>query len=214
MAKIELNRNEIEVLETIPDTEKDLNYPVGDTRRYQNYLDGNLPEVNRIYTQAETKNPNRSVVQPWVSMIPFMQQALLFTAMRGPDGLPKYTAGKDVVRFLRGAVLLPASPSGSDPEYDPSSFMVHGYKCYPTRTDDYDPAEHHFWDRCTGEFLADNDAYPHHFIMHLVHAAEVIGYKHPDPRINYWWLTFYCNMCANFHMDAEIEAEMDLRMSK
>jgi hypothetical protein len=30
-----------------------------------------------------------SVIQPWVSEIPFMQQTVLLTAIRGSDGCPK-----------------------------------------------------------------------------------------------------------------------------
>ena len=35
-----------------------------------------------------------NVLQDWVSDLPMMQQTVLLTAVRGPDGLPKYHAGR------------------------------------------------------------------------------------------------------------------------
>ncbi|SDF30085.1 hypothetical protein SAMN04488105_116128 [Salipiger thiooxidans] len=31
-------------------------------------------------------------------------------------------------------------------------------------------------------YLQSLDELPHHFQLHFMHAAEIIGYKHPDPR--------------------------------
>ena len=36
-------------------------------------------------------------------------------------------------------------------------------------------------------FFEDHDEYPHHFIMHLIHCSEVVGYKHPDIKIKNVW---------------------------
>lgn len=59
----------------------------------------------------------------------------------------------------------------------------------------------------------DHDGYPHHFLLHLIHCAEVVGYKHPDSNIRENWLSFYLLMSAQFHMTPETEDEMDYRLN-
>jgi len=39
-----------------------------------------------------------TVLQPWVEKLPMMQQTVLMTAIRGPDGLPKYGNVKYLLR--------------------------------------------------------------------------------------------------------------------
>lgn len=66
------------------------------------------------------------------------------------------------------------------------------------------------WQR---KFFDDPDGYPHHFIMHLFHCAEVIGYKHPDDFIRHCWHGFYLKAAKSLHMHPETEAEMDARLN-
>lgn len=47
-----------------------------------------------------------SVVQPWVGDLTMMQQSVLLTAVRGPDGLAKYHPVKYVLRWYRRCILL------------------------------------------------------------------------------------------------------------
>lgn len=61
-------------------------------------------------------------------------------------------------------------------------------------------------------FFQDVDAYPLHFYMHLVHAAEVIGYKYPETLVAQCWTGFYYKACENFHMNPETMAQMDSRL--
>lgn len=49
-----------------------------------------------------------SVLQEWVEDLPMMQQTVLLTAVRGPDGLPKYHATKWLLRWYRRCTLLSA----------------------------------------------------------------------------------------------------------
>jgi hypothetical protein len=46
-----------------------------------------------------------SVVRDWVAALSLMQQSVLLTAIRGPDGVPKYHPSKYIVRWYRRAVL-------------------------------------------------------------------------------------------------------------
>lgn len=136
-----------------------------------------------------------SVLHDWVHTLTFQQQALLMTAMRGPDGAQKHCTAKIIVRYLRGHVLKPAGDWKGKNDND---FMwgeldvFHGYI-------------RHFWDN--------HDDYPHHFIMHLLHAAEVVGYKHPDATVGYYWNMFYVMGCRSFHLRPETEKDMDARLN-
>ncbi len=48
------------------------------------------------------------VTQPWVHALPFMQQTVLLTAVRGPDGIAKYHPSKFLLRWFRRCMLLSA----------------------------------------------------------------------------------------------------------
>lgn len=136
-----------------------------------------------------------SVLHDWVHELPFQQQALLLTAMRGPDENNKHNAAKAIIRYLRGVVCKPA---GNWNYTNNNDFMWGEYKLFKTYAD---------------AFWQDHDEYPHHFIMHLVHCAEVIGYQHPSPTIAEHWNNFYLDACKAFHMNAETILEMDERLN-
>ena len=138
---------------------------------------------------------SESVLHDWVHALKFQMQALLLTAMRGPDENNKYNAAKALIRYLRGVVI---KPSGNWTGLNDNDFMWGDYQHFETfaRT---------FW--------VDHDEYPHHFIMHLVHCAEVVGYKHPVDTISRHWHSFYMDACEAFHMNAETEEQMDNRLN-
>lgn len=140
-----------------------------------------------------------SVIHDWMQVLTFQQQALLLTAMRGPDGMPKHCSGKEIVRYLRGVVLKPAGESTGKNDND---FMWW----------DYNPTVDYFR-YLTKAFWSQHDEYPHHFIMHILHCAELIGYKHPDGYLRNQWLLFYLAGCSSFHMTPETEVEMDDRLN-
>lgn len=49
-----------------------------------------------------------SVFQPWVEKLTFMQQSVLITAVRGPDGIPKDHIVKVLLRWYRRCILYSA----------------------------------------------------------------------------------------------------------
>src|SRR5262245_28467293 len=53
-----------------------------------------------------TNQQPRAVLQDWVQERPFMQQTVLLTAIRGPDGIAKYSSVKLLLRWYRRCVLL------------------------------------------------------------------------------------------------------------
>lgn len=138
---------------------------------------------------------NETVLHDWVCSLTFQMQALLLTAMRGPDENNKYNAAKAIIRYLRGTVIKPA---GDWHQKNDNDFMWGQYELFYSYAD---------------AFWADHDEYPHHFIMHLVHCAEVVGYKYPDKTIAQCWLEFYKNACHAFHMNPETEDQLDRRLN-
>lgn len=154
---------------------------------------------------------NRPVTQDWVHSLTMMQQTVLMTAVRGPDGVPKYGATKMLLRWYRRCVLFCALEHAviSDPR-DPRGGSFTGPSLDGSVDDppDWEVA----MDGVVGGVLKEVDGLPHHFLLHLIHAAEIVGYKHPDGKIRAWWRRVYRRFVDSFHMHAEAEAEMDHRL--
>lgn len=135
---------------------------------------------------------NPCVLQDWLlKNCSWREQTVLVVSLRGPDGLPKKNHGKNLCRFMRSCILKDAMPNKG-------TFM--GIEAKEAI-------------EITQKFLDEHDEYPHHFIMHLAHAAEIVGYKHPDETIRKIWKTFYKECCKAFHMHPETEKEMDARLA-
>lgn len=131
-------------------------------------------------------------IQDWLNDITWMQQGAIFASIRGCDGVPKEDASKVVIRGLRSVVLKPAQRTGS--------FLGK----IPTRTKLHEAAEH---------LISDLDHYPVHFLLHLIHAAEIIGYEHPEYVIGEFWLQFYFQLCHAMHMNYETKKQMKTRLT-
>lgn len=153
-----------------------------------------------------------SVMQPWTNEISMMQQTVLLTAIRGPDGVPKYGSVKMLLRWLRRCVLLSAIDGRvlTNPcDHNGGSFTG------PSVVVTGDIAQvkwEGFMDTVTDGYLKDLDAIPHHFQLHFMHAVEIIGYKHPDERIRVWWEKLYLRLVHDMHLFPESEADLDRRL--
>jgi hypothetical protein len=135
------------------------------------------------------------IMREWTEALTIRQQAVLIAAVRGCDGAPKDDPSKSVLWALRWEVLYP-SEAGVDP-HKTRSFM--GY----TRTLSED----------VRRFLASLDQYPFHFVMHVMHAAEIIGYKHPELEKRLGWKLIYEQIvCDNLHCRPETEDMLDERL--
>jgi hypothetical protein len=141
------------------------------------------------------KTASESVLHDWVHELTFQMQALLLTGIRGADGSSKHNAAKCITRYLRGVVLKPA---GNWKGINDNDFMWGDYDVFL---------------EYTKAFFDDHDEYPHHFIMHLIHCAEVIGYKYPEERIRGMWYKFYLRACHSFHMRHETHQDMNERLN-
>lgn len=142
-----------------------------------------------------------------------MQQTVLLTAIRGPDGITKYGSVKYLLRWFRRCVLLSAIDGRvlTDPS-DSNGGSFTG----PSLDDEGDDALDPWQDRMlihVNAYLRDLDAVPHHFQMHFMHAVEILGYKHPDTfGVGSWWRAVYMRLVHDMHVHPETEEELDARL--
>lgn len=152
----------------------------------------------------------KSVIQPWVMELPLMQQTVLLTAIRGPDGTQKYGPTKMLLRWYRRCVLYSAMDQRiiEDP-VDTGGGSFTGPSCKTT-------VDEPFWQphmsKVVDEYLQAVDGIPHHFQLHFIHAAEIVGYKHDIPHIRRWWHAVYLRLVNDMHLHPETEAELDERL--
>jgi len=162
----------------------------------------------------ETRNASIKIVtQAWTHSLPYMQQTVLLTAVRGPDGAGKYHPSKYMLRWFRRCTLIcalegialttPDDPRGGSftgPSYKPSDPLYN------------DPDWAINMDVIFALYLRSLDELPHHFQLHFMHAAEIVGYKHPDMKIRTWWRSVYYELARDMHLKPEPVDEMDRRL--
>lgn len=139
----------------------------------------------------------QSILQDWVQELGLRHQGVLLGAVRGCDTAPKGDPSKHFVRMLRGMIL---NAHCGDP------------KKAQTYIDD--PFGDYDWLRTRfDDFRKNLDHYPHHYVMHVIHAIEIIGYKYPDEIVGAIWLTMYFRLCRGLHVPPEGEEELDARLN-
>lgn len=164
-----------------------------------------------------------SVLQEWVQCLSFMQQSVLVASIRGPDGMPKDHVSKLLIRWLRRCVLYSAFESkrcGKPSWFTDPETAGGGSFTGPSARERWDTigavARRAPWEEQMGrvldEYLRHLDETPHHFQLHFMHAAEILGYKHPDDRIRAWWCLCYRRLANDMHLNPETEAQMDTRL--
>jgi len=152
--------------------------------------------------------------QEWVLKIPIMQQSVLFAAIRAPDGIRKDHPVKVLMRWYRRCVLLSAfdqKPLTSPFEGGGGSF---------TGPFDQGHAATHFgmavsgaWPKVRNMYLRHVDELPHHFQLHFMHAAQIVGVHHSDKSTARWWKEFYLMIVNDAHLHPETDIEMNARLS-
>lgn len=138
-----------------------------------------------------------SVLRPWVMDLPLREQGTLLTVVRGGDLTPKYpldSPARRLVSALRYAFMVPADEREVDSE--PGTFMSR-----------FVPGP----DECR---LSAFGHYPQHYISHLLHAVEVLAYRHPDPGVAVRWLVLYRAWCHSLHLVGESFVVFEARMSE
>lgn len=152
-----------------------------------------------------------SVLQEWVHNLSMMQQSVLITAVRGPDGIKKDHPVKVLCRWLRRSFLISAFDKKAllDP-LAPGGGSFTGP--VPKPPDGSGLSGYDQLDFYANEYFRSVDELPHHFQLHLMHAAEILGYKHPDQVTREWWNDFYFRIVNDAHLEPESCQKMDRRL--
>ena len=138
-----------------------------------------------------------------------MQQTVLLTAIRGPDGIGKYGATKMLLRWFRRCVLLSAM-DGKEliSPMDPAGGSFTG----PSVTVEGETHWTVLMDRHVSDYLKQQDELPFHFQMHFMHAIEILGYQHPNKIVRAWWNGVYIRLVNALHLHPETREEMNERL--
>ena len=136
-----------------------------------------------------------SVLQDWVMELPLRAQGTLLTSVRGCDLTPKYpldSIERQLVCAIRYAFMNPADPR--EIGIEPGAF---------------------FQRRLPSKWKASAlGHYPQHWYAHLMHAAEIIGYCHPDPELAGMWQAVYFKLVHNLHLYPETKKQMVERLTE
>ncbi len=135
-------------------------------------------------------------LRPWVTELGLREQGTLVTGTRGCDLAPKMpldSIERQLTAYLRWLVGTPYDEREVD-----STIGCFMRSEPPSRTWKPSELEH----------------YPLHWYVHLMHAFEVVGYRHPDYRHRMACFTIYDTMVHALHLRPESEAMMTLRLSE
>ena len=138
------------------------------------------------------RDGNVSLLKPWVTALTIQAQGTLVSALRGPDGANKNGHAKALVRAFRATVVNNAKEPGPDDVY-----MGDG-----TGVCKQDEVEF---------FFEGVDQYQHHWYLHFIHAAEIVGYMHPNDEIREFWVGFYQRAVDDLHLSPE---HMDVMLAR
>jgi len=132
---------------------------------------------------------NTSVLQDWLVEIPIRMQSTLILGLRGND---TYSAPnvKKMARWLRGLAFKPGNPENA------REFMGEA----PERIVDRGPTAKEF------------DFVTQHYFSHLLHAMEVVAYRHPDLNIAAHAFQLFSDMCCRLHLPVEEAEDFEMRL--
>jgi hypothetical protein len=151
-------------------------------------------------SDLQPRNPNGSVIQEWViENCSWKEQTVLFTALRGYDSAKK-DPGKPLVRILRSTILKSADSSTGFMTFKQPHHVKLAVLSHAIHEDDLN------------EFLHWVGFYSTHWLMHLAHAIEIIGYRHPEINVRTYFYNIYNAICEALHVNPESEPEMTERL--
>lgn len=147
-----------------------------------------------------------SVLQPWVMELPLRAQGTLLTAIRGCDLAPKVplecdpedrgcstgeqSPERQLAAFVRYCVLVPADPRETD---HPGAWMQSKIPKFKQ---------------------SQLGHYPLHYVSHLMHAYEIIGYLHPDFAISATAMDIYGRLVRGLHLNVETIKQLLERLNE
>lgn len=154
------------------------------------------------------------VIPAWLKQCSYQQQSVLLLALRGPDGVRKHHPAKLVHTAYRGTMLR-AAERGRFLEWGENADSFMSMHVIGTEEKDYfllACRDLGTWQGAVDEFFDHVDELPHHYVAHLAHAAQIIGFKHPDERFRRAWGWFYQRWVEDAHLNPETEYQMDKRL--
>jgi hypothetical protein len=150
-----------------------------------------------VAPEKEPKPPTPNpIFQDWVMCLGLRLQGVLVSAIRGCDTVQRHDNSKVLTRIYRSEILR---THGTDPKKSKSFIMV---------------ADIPETVKYMTELLNDCDHLPQHYVMHFLHAAEILGYTHPDYERRDMWNSFYLVACRKYHLRPEPYSEMVDRLEK
>lgn len=155
----------------------------------------------------------RRVTMEWIDKLPMQQQSVLLLGLRGPDGLTKHHRCKPIVRHYRACIIKAAyfGRSISKGAVPTDSFMSMEV-FYTTTEAGVTTSITEDWLRVCKLYFDGIDELPLHYHLHVMHGAEILGYKHPDKEIAACWYAFYLQCCDAMHVNPETREQMDIRL--
>lgn len=135
-----------------------------------------------------------SILQTWVTDLPLREQGALVVGLRGCDLTPKNpldSTERQLVGYLRHCVLVPADPREVG--------VVGGF---------FQPEPPIGWKQ------SELGHYPMHYVSHLMHAYEVVAYRHPDPTVKLNGMDIYYKLVRGLHLNPESRHAMIERLSE
>lgn len=177
-------------------------------------------------TNAVTGVP---LLPPWTWRLPLQQQGVLVLCLRGPDGVEKHHPCKVIVRNYRASIITCAKygtmlygevQTGNEGEHievlkGDDFIEISTLLGAPKVTGKvwYNLQVKQSWRTAVDDYVNVIDCLPHHFNMHLMHGAQILGYKHPVLAIRNAWKYFYDEIVNSLHLINESEETMDKRLS-
>lgn len=131
-----------------------------------------------------------SVLQPWLEQIPLRMQSTLLLGLRGPDTHVAPNI-KLIGRWLRGLAFKPGNPNNV------LEFMALEP---PQRITEKGPTAKEL-EFCT-----------QHYYSHLMHALEVVAYRHPDEETATHAFVLFVDMCELMHLEFETREQFNDRL--
>lgn len=144
-----------------------------------------------------------SAFPEWLSDLTFQQQLVLMSAIRGQDGDRKSTGFKQIASAMRASIAKAAH----------TGRMLEIGEGVATFMDLTRFAHMDSWTRLICVTLSEEgDGANLHYYTHVMHAAQILAYKHPNPAFKERWLICYQLMVDKLHLNEETEEQMDRRL--
>lgn len=159
-----------------------------------------------------SSHPQRSfadtyhVMQDWTSTISHRQQGVMVMALRGPDGLPKESGCKNVIRSFRASVM---NSGDTKKPLAIGEALLSKFDKYMTMQFLSNELS---WIEVCEQFVSDIDTYNIHFLQHFLHAAMVVAFNHPNEILRARWSYCANRIAKKLHIHLETQEEFTHRL--